>query len=185
MRQDVRDNWDWANQYQDQVEAILKNNIGAIIEVKIAAPEDDMKHATDLVLRLESGDVALRLRRDTPYLKTHRDFTIRSENGGNRTEIHKLKDGFCRWYLYGWVEGGLITNWMLIDLDKVRELNLLDSLKTRMNKDGITGFSCIPAVALDLADCLVASDLLTSGTAPERGMGSGRPTDRHQLQMDL
>lgn len=83
--------------------------------------------------------------------------TVRSSlPTGNRTELDKLKEGYAKYYFYGWTtDEDEIQDWILVDLDKVRQKNILDINWTeRSNKDG-TKFICIPARQLYIQKCLV------------------------------
>jgi len=151
MREEVKVNWDWADSYLSEVEQILRENINLLVSIKVAPMEDDTQRATDMIIDIEGeGQVAVRLRR----LK-FRDFTIRSKAGG-RTEIDKIRDGFARWYVYGWIENNMIDEWILVDLDQVRKENLLDNRRTINNKDGITGFISISIKELREKNCILS-----------------------------
>lgn len=132
-----KQNFDFQANFMGHVEKILKRVAHKIIEVKIATPEQDMKQSTDIVIILDSGAVALRIRRNT----SHRDLTIRAKNGAAKTEIHKIREGFARWYLYLWANDNTIKEWVLIDLDIMRASGLLEESRfVIMNPDGYTGF---------------------------------------------
>ena len=149
-----RDNWEFQEGYYPQVERILKDNALHFINISVADKYKDMTQATDFVVKIDGGDVAVRIRRaDCKY----RDLTIRSYNKGRKTEIDKLRDGFGKYYLYCWEnEKKELSEWMLIDLDKVRESGLLDSKKTKMNKGYNTGFIAIDWLELQIIDCVIA-----------------------------
>lgn len=134
-----RDNWNYSESKMEQVKSILKENAMNIVQIEVASPEDDMKHSTDLKVKVTSGDIAVRVRR--PY-QNYRDLTIRAFNKGLKTEIHKLRDGYCDWYLYAWEnQFGKLKEWMLININILRNSGLLDMNRpVKMNKDGATGF---------------------------------------------
>lgn len=140
--------------YYSQIQKIITDNVGCFVSVEVASPEADMKRATDFVVRVMGGDIAVRIRRaDVPW----RDLTVRSYNNGNKTEIHKLREGFARFYLYGWTNtSNAISEWALMDLDKIRALNLLENRTEKPNKDGRTRFICIPLAELRAKGCIVA-----------------------------
>lgn len=108
----------WADRYEPVVKKILKANVGEMVAIDAAIDFEDQKQATDMVVRVPAGAVALRIRKDT----TKRDLTLRSRRtSGAKTEYRKIvKDGFARWYLYAWTDGDRIVDWMLLDLDKFR-----------------------------------------------------------------
>jgi len=147
-----KQNFDFQANFMGHVEKILKRVAHKIIEVKIATPEQDMKQSTDIVIILDSGAVALRIRRDTK----HRDLTIRAKNGAAKTEIHKIREGFARWYLYIWARGTNIEEWVLVDLDTMRGSGLLgESRPVKMNSDGYTGFVSYSIAELEIAGAVV------------------------------
>lgn len=135
--------FDWASQFNEQIEAILRKHIPDIAIISIASPERDMKECTDMVVKIDAGDVAVRIRKNR-YL-AFRDLTIRSYSRGYTTEIHKIKAGYGDWYLYCWLGVGdlLIDNYILVDINKLRDNDLLETKETQMNPDGITGFVSI------------------------------------------
>ena len=147
----------FSDKYLDQIKVILKLNASKIIDVVIASDEEDMHHATDYILKIDSGTVACRLRRWSKYT-VEREWTVRSKrDSGAETELSKLKKGFARWYLYGWLINGKIESWMLIDLDKVRSVGILDKQWIeKSNRDG-TWFIIIPNVYLNDAGCIISS----------------------------
>lgn len=152
-----RDNWTFQLGYYQAVKTILKNNAQHFVSVSIATPDQDMKQATDFVVVIDGGEIAVRIRRDKCKW---RDLTIRSTNRGHKTEIHKIRDGWARYYLYCWTQGGSdISEWMLVDLNKVRELQLLDGRSEIPNGDG-TLFIAIPYRELNEKDCILASRMM-------------------------
>lgn len=154
-------NWAFQESYYDQVIRILKQNAAYFVIVTVASLEEDMKHAKDFDIRIEGGDIAVRIRR--PYY-TFRDLTIRSYINGYKTEIDKLREGWGRYYLYCWTNDNIrISEWILIDMNKVRELKLLDNRKEISNKDGRTRFIAIPAQELKAKDCIMNSLLSPKG----------------------
>jgi hypothetical protein len=124
MKQKVKKLWDWAETYKSQQEAIIIQNFNLlrIKPSKIHFKYDlklDMHEATDTTVEMLDGPrIALRVR-DTDY----RDFTVRSEAGaGGKTEYIKItKEKFGDYYLYGWINGPIITDWILVDLEQFRD----------------------------------------------------------------
>lgn len=155
MRKEVKRNWDWADKYMDQVEMILRMNAMYLLDIRIANKQKDTEESTDLVITVNGGDVAVRLRR--PHYD-YRDLTIRARAGA-KTEIDKIKAGFAKWYLYGWVSDDTIQEWMLVDLDIVRNKGLLNDRDIIPNTDGRTGFIAIPHTELEENGCLIASQI--------------------------
>ena len=53
---------DPARKHLQQIVDILKQNAMHMIDVRIAEPEEDTKRATDFVITVAGGDVAVRIR---------------------------------------------------------------------------------------------------------------------------
>lgn len=155
MNKEFTDNWDFQQGYYGQVERILKQNAPHFVNVRIASKDQDMKQATDFIVIIEGGEIAVRIRRANVRW---RDLTIRSRIGHAKTEIHKIREGFGRYYLYCWTDANnAICDWILVDLDLLRESGLLENRKEIPNKDGYTAFINIPAIELAANGCLIAS----------------------------
>jgi len=93
---------------------------------KLASLEDDLKHATDII---RAGDrVGFRVRRKKHRRANGGDFSVRVENKGYETEVHKIRRGCGRYYLYSFSlddAGGLECAW-LVSLERLRERRLLE-----------------------------------------------------------
>ena len=149
----------WSDGFVDQVRAILAANALHIVRVEIASMEDDAHKATDMLITVNRGQVAVRIRRDSCR---HRDLTLRSwRASGTKTELAKIREGFGDFYLYGWSSNNHIAEWILVDLTKLRTSGLLDNPREKQNPDGKTGFAFIPAVSLQEHDCILASHFET------------------------
>jgi len=145
-----------ANMYMPQIKQILKENAMNFISLQLATPEKDMQEATDIVIKVTGGDIAVRIRYDSCRF---RDLTIRARVPSySKTEIDKIKEGYAQWYFYGWVENKSITEWMIIDLDVVRKNSLLDNRRLISNNDG-TFFIAVPAKELYKKNCIVSHNL--------------------------
>ena len=158
--------WAWADKYMPQIEKILRSYGGHIMSISIADEDMDMHEATDLVISISGNiKVALRVRDVKTIPENRREWTIRSWlASGNDTEIHKLRKGFADWYLYGWVNGSTVVEWMIIDLGAVRDSEYLNSnFFVQKNKDRITGFSSIPAAVLSDKGFIPACYIPTAG----------------------
>jgi hypothetical protein len=145
------------NPYLPWVEDILKQNAMHIMSVAIADKEKDMKHATDMIISVTGGDVAVRIRKYRYYDKRFRDFTIRSRSrGGGNTELDKLRAGFGDWYVYAWLNAARssFVGWMLLDIEKMRKSGMLArDMKEIPNRDG-TRFVNFSICDLRLAQCI-------------------------------
>jgi len=147
-------NADFAKSLYPQVKNILAKNAMIFISLRESTFDEDTKNATDFVVEIKGGDVAVRTRRNNT---AYRDFTLRSACGRSVTELQKIKSGFARWYLYGWTDNNsIISEYIIVDLDKVRQCKLLDNRKETINKDGYTKFIAIPISELRDNCCLVA-----------------------------
>lgn len=143
--------------YLESFKEILKRNSMHFLSLEVSNSEKDTQEATDMIIKIEGGDVALRVRNSN--LK-YRDFTIRSRSKyGGKTELDKLKEGFGDWYLYGWGAGGNVNEYVLIDLDKVRSFKLLDIDRNNISNGDGTTFINIEIGELQMIGCIVAKQL--------------------------
>lgn len=88
----------------------------------------------------------------------YRDLTIRSiSRNGGKTELQKLREGFGDWYIYCWTnEKQQINEWMLINLNCVRESGLLGIYREDIpNGDG-TFFRVVSFTELRLNKCITS-----------------------------
>lgn len=137
------------------------------IDIDTAPAKRDMEEATDLILSVNGGDIAVRVRRNKFWLKGLRfgfDLSIRAECRGHKTEIDKLQEGFGKWYFYGYSsnDSGGLVEWWLLDLDTVRGTNILTgNYPVYPNGDGTAG-KYIPLDKLDELDCVIAHKRLTT-----------------------
>lgn len=148
----------WADRYLPAIEQVIRQVAGNIITVTLASDEDDWHRATDYIVRVEAGDIACRVRRES-YHSRFRDFTLRcSRPSGAVTELEKIKQGLARWYLYAWArEDGTFVDWVFVDLDRLRRSGLLfEPRKTIANKDGSSAFVSFSLSELRTHGCIVA-----------------------------
>lgn len=126
------------------VEAISEIPLKHFIDVNTAPIERDRNEATDLVLKLSGGDIAVRVR---SYKYKHRgdsmplafDWSVRFRaKYGGKTEINKLREGYARWYFFGMAneQETALDDYCVIDLDKAREINLFDDSLWQINPNG-------------------------------------------------
>jgi hypothetical protein len=150
------EDWKFQLDYYPSIRTIIEDNAKSFISVSVADAEADMNRATDFIVRVEGGDISVRIRRSNIKF---RDITIRSYKNGNKTEIHKLKEGLSKFYLYCWTnDKNEIYEWILADLDKMRELNVFDNKKEISNKDGITRFIALPIKELEELGCVISKN---------------------------
>ena len=143
----------WSDKYLPEVEQILRDNIKYLLKISISENKDIFE-GTDLSLSIQSADIAIRILREKKY----DTFTIRSyRSSGSKTELQKLKEGYCRWYFFGWCKNEILDDWIIIDIEFLRESGLLEGFETIFNKDKTTGFIAIPIKDLSFHQCIVAS----------------------------
>jgi len=166
MRRDVQHDFDWADGFGAQIAGILKANVGALIDVRAASPKQDLRQATDLVVSVPEGEVAVRLRRGNII---YRHLTLRYQRRQSRShiwetgyEVSKILAGFARWYLYAWTRGTAIVEWVIVDLDVVRSSGLIEDAieegRLRENKDGKTTFTWLTLGELHAIGAVVAAE---------------------------
>ena len=149
-----RDRREWADRYTAQVLAILNTLISHLAVLSIASDETDRKYATDLEVKLIGGTIAVRVRKPCRF----RDLTLRALlASGTKTELAKIKEGYAFRYFYAWTDArGNIAEWMLLDLDKLRQSDVLNQpYPLRPNGDG-TSFIAIPLETLRRSGCVIA-----------------------------
>jgi hypothetical protein len=159
------DGWGFAELHMPAVRSVLDNlPVKMFMNVNTAPTKKDMEQATDLVLSVNGIDIAVRVRRHKFFKDGNKlfglDWSIRSVNNGHLTEIQKLQSGFGRWYFYGYSKDdkGQLIRWYLIDLDIVRNENILTmNYPEYPNGDGTSG-KYIPINKLYEIDCIIATD---------------------------
>jgi hypothetical protein len=147
----------WQQQFEQPIIEIVRRNIASLVTIAIASPQEDMREAADMVIRVKAGTVGVRVRRNA-YVNRYRDWTIRySRPSKALTEWHKLRNGFTDWYFYGWqAQDGNLGDWMLIDMKTVRATGLFDrAWPIHPNGDGSSTFIAIPADVLVDSGCLI------------------------------
>lgn len=161
MNRKYKTDREWADVYIPTVMDILKENASFLVTFKVAPEDKDLKEVADIVLETNMGHIGVRVRRpDVSF----RDWTIRSKRkSGVETEIHKMRQGFCRWYFYGWASGpmpngnGLFQDWILVDVDRFRSSKLAyENKKHNSNNDG-TWFYAYSTLELNHHRCIIAT----------------------------
>lgn len=150
-------NYQWQEKYLSQVASIIREHAAHFVKLRLGTQDEDMKQAADMVIDVSGGTIGVRIRR-MDVARNYRDFTIRaSVPSGVPTELDKLRAGHGDWYLYAWCDDDkeIITEYILVDLSKLRQSGLLDN-RTRSwtNKDG-TGFVAIAIHELRQSGALV------------------------------
>lgn len=178
----------WADSYEDQVISILNDHISQLVVLSVASEEMDKKCATDFIITILGGTVAVRLRRLSEFKDpTLRDLTLRSRRLDSKgqdvkTERAKIKEGHAFRYFYGWIDdNGKIIEWMLVDLDKVREKGLLERERRDIpNTDRVTWFIAISVRELYVTDCLIdyqGTEIERKLKSPQRHVNENASTD--------
>lgn len=93
-----------------------------------------------------------------PSASRFRDLTIRAKReSGTKTELDKIKEGFGDYCFYGLTEGDEIIDWILVDLEKLRQGGLLNRQRNLIPSPGGTYFIAIPQKELAEHGCIVVS----------------------------
>jgi len=156
---DFKTDYTWQETHIERAKAIIKENLGRLATIEIAPDELDMHEVCDAVFRIAEGMVAVRLRR-AHYLEKFQDVTFRSyRESGMKTELAKIREGFARWYLFGWIDedDGSVFTWLILDMDRVRKSGLLNSPEETINFDRETRFVHIGINQLFSKGCIVAA----------------------------
>lgn len=160
----------WETGYVEKVRAVLRTLVHHCVRIVVASSEKDMKEATDFNVEMMGLAIAVRLRRPDCRF---RDLTIRADrSNGAKTELAKITEGFASRYFYGWIDDhDEIAEWILVDLDKMRDSGLFTvPRKPRPNRDGTTSFVSFSIKELIDAGCLLESQLNGATSLP-------RPSD--------
>lgn len=156
-----KDNDVFKNKYQD----IIFDNLNLILkslnkELKQSNHQQDTEEATDYILSVNKICVAVRNRKHK--FKVFKDITIRCEsNENNKTELHKIKEGYGDVYLYCWQtkDGNDIDSYVLVDLNKLRFSNILSvDRETHPNTNDNTKFINISIDELHKNNCLIKTN---------------------------
>lgn len=141
-----------------EIKQILLDHSDIFINVEIATPIEDTKYATDFVVNILNKNIAVRVR--DPDCR-YRDFTIRAKAEYNgRTEIHKIKEGYGDIYLYCWKdESDKINEYIIIDINELRNSNLLNIERRIIMNNDDTGFINIGINELENENCLLVKKL--------------------------
>lgn len=92
MTDEFNRNWKFSEKYMPQIKHILAKHAGKFLQIEVATMEEDMAQAFDLnIITHKKNKIAVRIRRASIKF---RDITIRSLNGGHKTEIHKIREGY-------------------------------------------------------------------------------------------
>jgi hypothetical protein len=168
--QDGRNNftkgWEFAELHMPSVRTALSElPAGIFLGFATADAKRDMEQATDLVLEVGGGTIAVRIRSGkyySPITPKALDWSVRFKSGNSKTEIHKLREGFGDFYFYGYSKDnkGALAAWWLIDLHTVREQGILESdlwqVHPNMDKKGTAG-GYFPLWLLEEANCILWS----------------------------
>lgn len=160
----MREGWNFAVKHMDAVrDALSSCPAGLFMDFATATPQQDMEQATDLVMLIEGGTFAVRVRRHKTWKMGKKwgriDWSVRYYCRGYKTEIDKLREGFGDWYFYGWYKDDRcsLIGWVILDLSRVRECGILDrEWDVHPNGDGTSGMY-IPMGALRDEGCIVAT----------------------------
>lgn len=109
--------------WSDQFIPAIKRIVGPLL-LTPSTFDVDVQQATDLiVLTAKDMRIAARVRRNKYAMQYPYEFTVRSRyDGGCRTELQKLVDGWGDWMFYGHAEDSCagFVRWMVIDLSAWR-----------------------------------------------------------------
>lgn len=128
----------WEQSHHKTIKKVLKR-LG-FTDVRKASPDDDMNHATDFTAELNGKrcHIASRLRRDGNG--KWRDLTIRRDTdyGKNMSELEKIAEGEVDFYFYGWTDEDRMVDWVLIDMQAMRDRHMLylpDNVNRNVGRD--------------------------------------------------
>jgi len=133
-----------ADKYMGVIRPLIEKCVRQTITISVADPENDMKFATDYVVKTDGVSIGCRTLNIENFLK-YPNFTIRSAlKSGCKTELHKVKEGYPRWYFLGWHEAitKKVDLWVFIDMDKFRKTSINNPvIVDKWNDDGGSAFN--------------------------------------------
>lgn len=135
---------------------ILRENLAKMVTIRIGKWDEDLKELGDAMVTTNLDAILLRVLKQP--VSRYFSITIRSYKNGWKTELHKIKQGYGKWMLFGW-EG--YQSYVLVDVDRMRRLELFSKRREVDNRDG-TKFLSIPIIELAQKDCVVdcSSDVM-------------------------
>lgn len=126
--------------FMPAISIIIKENFWLftpdITDIKLSEDTEDTKESFDMVYK-SNIEISIRIR-NQKYLR-YADFTIRCGSYyGGETEIDKLRNGKGSVYLYAWktVDNNSFESWVLVDINKIRDLFNKQDKKIIYNIDG-------------------------------------------------
>lgn len=171
MREDVRRDWVWADQYEADIRRILYTLAHEFVDFRWGTEDEDLREATDFVVQVDGvATVAGRVRKLSSAGR-YRDLSLRHSRDGRVSgrcrgaavprpqagiEEAKVRRGFARWYLYIWVDDrqgpgyAPVSEWVFVDLDMLRS-QWPEAAKASTcigNRDGMTAGRYIPVATL-------------------------------------
>ena len=154
--------WKFAELHMPAVRKVLGSlPADYFLDFATAPAKQDMQEATDLVIEVSGGTMAVRVRSNKFYRSARGEFydwSVRCVSHGRKTEIHKLREGFGDWYFYGYSldDKGKLAAWWLLDMHRVREEGILDmdNWQVHPNRDGTSGMY-IPLRVLEERGCVI------------------------------
>jgi hypothetical protein len=126
------------NKYSPQIYRIINRIVYKFTELFPSTEYQDTKECFDVVYKCNEIRIPVRIRKHQ-YI-SFSDFTVRSRSyQNNRTEYHKLKDGFGDYYVYCWENASRskIHSYMIIDLHSFRKSGTINKPENSgKNTDG-------------------------------------------------
>lgn len=153
LRHDVRIDWEWASKFEREA---ISHAVYQMF-VKCSSIAEDFR-GTDWKVD-GAAAISCRLRR-LESARRYRDFTLRvGRASGATTELAKIRDGIGDYYVYGWIDGDRLEEYIVISLDVFRNCGLayLDRAMKK-NMDGRTWFVAYRLEELWECGCIIAGE---------------------------
>jgi uncharacterized protein (UPF0335 family) len=141
MVENYRTQREWADYYiQEQLNILKYIYQVEDLHEEITTIQQDTKECTDIIIKINNEEIKIGLRVRKPDKLKYQDITFRSYREGCKTELDKMDQFLGNYNLYCWTdETKEIVRFAYIQ-NSQELVNFLRSKKTKMNKDGITGF---------------------------------------------
>lgn len=152
----IRRDWDFSKEAEDELNEILFRYVFAK-QFRAASFNEDVFQCTDVKFQGSDVRIAQRVRR-VSNTKNRRDFTLRlSVRSGAKTEIDKIEQHTPSIYVYAWVDGESVVEWVAVDIQKfiLDGLHKMPQQEKKTHSDGNT-FGCWSIEFIQDRGCLIA-----------------------------
>jgi len=128
---------DYQTIFDQQIFNYIKSCFWSVKDLRKAKKEDDCKNGFDLEFEYKKKKIEMGVRiRPIEFLE-YGDITLRFKTQkNNESEFHKLKNGKCNYYFFGWFKDEKIKSYIIFDVEEMRRKKMFDEeIKLIKNND--------------------------------------------------